>query len=216
MAARLTTAGFSGAIAVAGALALGFAISTPARGTNWAGATGRAGDSEIDSTACHTGINLNDNKDVNVYYTSSAPTILQQASTWVRNNVINPTTLDTTTASSHTEKTDIVVSSANYTILCEAVTGLEWYPYGDLIGLYQCEVLTPSGRCDHAIIRVYKDYVNYISDTRARRIMCHEFGHAFALKHRSAGDGCIQTPAEDAAPGTWYTPHDLNHLNAAW
>jgi hypothetical protein len=181
---------------------------------NWSGATGVAGNSETDGTACINQVNMTDNKDIGIYYPSSGSPDLVNATNWVRTQLLNPTAIDTSLAAAHTEVTDVVVSDAYYTSICEQDVGMKWTPAGNLIGLEQCEVALANGRCGHAIVRISRYILDSYNNDGDRLVACHEVGHAIGLTHRPTGDGCIQE--SPLLGSTYYTPHDLAHFNDPW
>lgn len=199
------------ALAVAAAAAGG-----PAVADNWSGPTGASGNSENNPNTCVDNVNRTDNSGVSVYYSSNVPNELRTATDLVRQYVIDPTNVTTTTASVHLESTDVVFASQNYSSICEHLNIGQWWPDGNILAIYQCDgVPPPTLACDHAILRFHKDQmVKWHNDGLSvfvRRFVCHEFGHALSLTHFTSDDGCMQASPKFAS--TWYSNHDLNHIN---
>lgn len=177
-----------------------------AEATNWFGPTGKYG-------RCDGG-NRADNATHDFYY-SELTSKVAAATTWVRENEIDPTDMTTSRVSSYNNYTDVLMIDQYYDDYC----GIDWVRSrldGGTVGLTTCNAITSIDRCEQSDVRISNRYTeDDATATQIRGWVCHENGHAIGLKHRDPETnsfGCMSTPP--AAPG--FTSHDLVHINAAF
>ena len=181
---------------------IGFAGVGPAS-ANWYGTTGVAG-------TCRGG-NITDNHDMYFVYESTKAAV-DNASTWVRTNLLDPTDLDTYMVSAEGQHTDVVVLDRYYTDYCNQ----NWSRDGwtGTLGYTTCEATSSNDRCDKAVVRVSDTVIDFITTDGDRELLCHEIGHAIGLGHRSAAPGCMYQPFSGEEPH--YTAHDRDHIDSDW
>lgn len=119
-----------------------------------------------------------------------------QAVDWHRTNNVDPTDLDSSRVSAHSNS-DHVVQAGQY-----------FFP-GNIIAMAVC--VDPSGQeCLHWHLQM--DTSKGPFDRNMKRAMvCHEDGHAVGLRHIGAA-GCV-TPIITADNRYW-SSHDIAHINA--
>ena len=115
---------------------------------------------------------------------------------------------DLVTSFSSGSAVDVIVRDQDYTTYC----GINWHGSGGSnVGLYTCEAVTGTGRCERSSIRYDTSYVNVTTEANRRGIACHETGHSLGLKHYDAYSGCM----EPHGPYFWnLSAHDRSHINA--
>lgn len=124
------------------------------------------------------------------------------ATSWVRTNVINPTDLNTTSASSHGANVDVVSMDGNF--------GCAWY------GRVSCAAVAAGSKCNHWHVSYDLD-CGALTDGEARSVVCEELGHTVGLRHGSTGtnrSSCL------ARPVNWsnvrWSSHDRAHVNGRY
>lgn len=202
---------FSTRVAALGALialVASFMLVAPSAQANWYGKTGNVG-------TCNAYGNITDNKNVGFHYVDPSAQ-LTEAANYTRNQLLNPTGLDTSYVSDSTNATDIMAGDRYYTDFCEAALGVQWTQNGvnGLRGLTTCDYLVDNGRCDQAVVRYSNHFFDVHQDYGDRYLVCHEIGHAIGLFHRSSAHGCIWNNGDVSNPE--YTPHDIEHFNSDW
>jgi hypothetical protein len=181
---------------------IGFSGVSPAS-ANWYGVTGIAG-------TC-VGGNITDNHDMYFTYEDTHAAV-EDAATWVRNNLLNPTDLNTYMVASQGDHTDVVVLDRYYTDYCNQ----NWSQDGwtGILGYTTCEARSSTDRCDKQVVRISDTVIDWVSTNGDRELLCHEIGHAIGLGHRSAAAGCMYQPF--SGEELHYTSHDRDHINANW
>lgn len=174
-------------------------LPSPAMGNNLAGANY--------STGCNAGPHLDDGGTHTFQYESTTVGVTNMEN-WTRTYVYDPTGL--TTSFSSGTAVDVIVRDQDYTTYC----GYTWHGSGSgtvYVGLYVCEAVTASGKCERSSIRFDLSYVNNTTETNRRGLACHETGHTAGLKHYDVYVGCM----ESSEPHYWnLSAHDISHINA--
>jgi predicted Zn-dependent protease len=79
-------------------------------------------------------------------------------------------------------------------------------------GYTTCNSATSTDRCEQHDVRINNNVTDEYSTTNDRSLLCHELGHAIGLAHRNSQLSCMMNPNSEV---TYYSSHDLNHINSA-
>jgi hypothetical protein len=142
------------------------------------------------------------------FWYDSLASDVSSAENYIRNNIYDPTDINTLDDSSETASTDAIVRDEDYTTYC----GYTWHGAGGTTvwGLTTCNSLNGANECESHVIRYDNSYFNVATAGGKRGLACHETGHSLGLTHRDTGAMCMQ------ASGTYpvgLTTHDVDHLN---
>lgn len=120
-----------------------------------------------------------------------------------------------------TETTDVVLHDRYYTDYCERENGGPWNDGTDedgIHGMTTCKTVNSAQRCERKDVRVTRYTLNK-STKQARLLVCHEYGHAIGLGHRTiAGNETCMTkePVYPHRQNPIYAEHDRKHFRANW
>jgi hypothetical protein len=147
--------------------------------TNYVEATG--------ATFCNQPIlNIADNRDHYFFINDSVLPAMHDAVTYARNQVYDPTNLNTFIDSTYSSTTDVNVTQGRYT---GSICGVAW---STLAGYTQCVSTNSADECEqHHIFFNTNNTDNFIEGER-KDLACHEIGHSVLLKHRDKV-GCMSS-----------------------
>jgi hypothetical protein len=154
--------------------------------TNYVEATG--------ATFCTKGIlNIADNSNHYFYIDGSVLQAMDDAVTYARRQVYDPTNLTTLTDTTLTPQTDVNVTQGRYT---GQICGLDW---SGVSGYTLCVSTNSADECEqHHILFNTNKTENFIEGER-KELACMEIGHSVLLKHRDEV-GCMN----DNSPIVYY------------
>jgi hypothetical protein len=186
-------------------------LAGSASASNHSGASG----SRTDCSMGPGGINMQD-PNPHTYYYSALEHTTQIHIDWSRNNVFNPTSIDTTYPGGVSSLTDVVVYDNDYSTFCfitwhSAVTGT------GAVGAVICVSLASGNRCEKHEQRHDTSWwlSPNVTDLQRRHNACHEGGHALGLMHAEDHPAAHQTTC--MFTGQWASDfiswHDLMHIN---
>ncbi len=172
----------------------------PAHADNYSGATG--------STGCDGGLNEADNATHTFHYVDLAEHN-ENATTWARANILNPTAVNTVYDSTLDDLTDVVVRDQRYDDYC----GHDWMTPGNsgVVGLASCDDDNSANECERHTVRYNINFTAGTTTANRRGLACHELGHTLGLAHRTSSTSCMQQGYPK--PALAYSTHDRDHLN---
>lgn len=210
------------AVAAAVAIALVAVAAPQALADNWVGPTNRTG--------CQQ--NITDTVGQN-YFNVAADSRLWNQISWTRTNNIDPTDVNTSTATSWTTLTDVGVWTSDWSgnTQCnwtDPATGRVWLqpwcceaatyttdtrtqiPF--ILAAAWCETTNSAQECEQHRLYYDTDDINQNSwgTNYLRNIACHETGHTLGLTH--VGGTCMAPSADPAQVG--YSVDQKGHINA--
>lgn len=132
-----------------------------------------------------------------VYYYDNLKTYSADATTWTRNNNIDPTDMYTSKTSDH---------DVSHVHVIDEFYDATW------LGITTCPVYAGGGRCQHWHVRYDLTDWNGWETYKRRHNACHETGHSTGLDHTTAAS-CMKSGAMSEL---YFTDHDRAHINGAY
>lgn len=146
------------------------------------------------ATGDNTYINLGAQQ---VYFYGNLRNYSADATTWTRNQNIDPTDMYTSRTSDH---------DSSHVHVMDDFYNATW------VGITTCPVYAGNNKCQHWHVRYdlsdWDDWPTY----KRRHNACHETGHSTGIDHTTAAS-CMNTGAWSEL---YFTDHDRNHINSAY
>jgi predicted Zn-dependent protease len=146
-----------------------------------------------------------------VFISASNTARTAAATRWVMTNVYEPVPDITTSETADSRRADLIVQAGNF-----GLNGI--WAWTACSGNATFGGADPNRYCRPQNLNYNLSYpTHYDSDTNARAIACHEFGHSLGLRHSDANDDASYASScmlKNQDANTTLTSHDRAHLTA--
>lgn len=174
---------------------------TPTSASNFSGATGKTGCSNL---------NMADSNPL-TYINVEISTKTATALSYTYRQLKNDTDVTTLKVDGATSETDQINRDQYYTTYCD----FEWLRDGvkqGVVGHVKCNSVNSAKKCKSHTARFNKHFTDGASTSKMRNLTTHETGHVLGLAHRETSTSLVMYPQVNTT--TVYSAHDIAHLNS--